>query len=528
MLGCRSSVTGIALTAVFSISTIAVAQAPEPLVPSTHERPAAPADTRCTIKGTKGDDALRGTRKADVICAGAGNDRIKSRGGVDVLRGGPGADLLRAADGEDVLVGGSGDDTLLGEDDADSLDGGLGDDELSGGEGDDKCDYSELEDRLDTDCLTDFSVQSVEIAPTEIDTSQSAREVQVTVSLTRTGGSLSELREIRVASESDARPGSPVMSFSTLYLPGSPLTLVSGTPDDGTWSGTMTLPRHTYRGEHRISLLLVATRAGSATELDYQSIPYQGLARAQLVHTFMQVGQGDSGAPKVESLDFSPHRIDTSGGPATVRVRAHITDDMLGADEVSFYFRSPRPGYWSSGAYLELTSGTTMDGIWEGRFEFPQYSHNGLHRASLGTRDSLHHGRYEASDLEGLGFHATLEQAGADDTQGPRLNSLSFRPRAGGVLVRAGVADDQSGPDYLVIGGESTDGRYWNPMAWQLIDPVSGTESDGIFEQWFDVEPGTWNVSMVDMQDRASNHSYFRPSDLQAAGFPTQFTVPEG
>jgi len=527
MPGCRSSVAGIALTALFAISTIAVAQAPAPLVASTHERLAAPPDTRCTIKGTKGDDALRGTRKADVICAGRGADRIKSRGGVDVLRGGPGADLLRAADGDDVLVGGSGDDVLLGEDDADSLDGGLGADQLSGGEGDDECRYSELEDRLDTDCLSDFSIRNVAIAPTQIDTSQSAREVQVTVSLTRTRGSLGGLREIRVASESDARPGSPVMSFSTLDLPGSPLTLVAGTPNDGSWSGSMTLPRHSYRGEHRISLLLV-TRGGSATEFDYDPIPYQGLARAHLAHTFMQVGQGDSGAPKVESLDFSPHRIDTSGAPASVRVRAQITDDLLGADQVSFYFRTPRPGDWSTGTSLELTSGTSMDGIWEGTVEFPQYSHHGLHRAFLRTRDSLHPGYYDASDLEALGFHATLEQAGPDDSQAPRLNSLSFQPRAGGVLVRAGVADDQSGPDYLLIDGQSTDGRRWYPESWRLIDPVSGTESDGIYEQWFDVEPGTWNVSSLHMEDRAHNHSYSGETDLQAAGFPTQFTVPDG
>ncbi len=84
---------------------------------------------KCTITGTSGDDVLRGTPKADVICGGAGNDRIYGRGGDDILIGGP---------GNDRIYGGAGDDTLIGEAGHDLLDGGAGDDLVIGGPGNDR------------------------------------------------------------------------------------------------------------------------------------------------------------------------------------------------------------------------------------------------------------------------------------------------------------------------------------------------------------------------------------------------------
>lgn len=97
---------------------------------------AAPADAasksstpKCTIKGTAGNDTLRGTSKADVICGGAGNDRIHGMGGDDIVIGGA---------GNDRLYGGAGDDTLIGEAGHDTLDGGAGDDTVIGGAGNDR------------------------------------------------------------------------------------------------------------------------------------------------------------------------------------------------------------------------------------------------------------------------------------------------------------------------------------------------------------------------------------------------------
>jgi len=67
-----------------------------------------------TIRGTPGNDRIRGTRRPDVIATGAGNDVVKGLGDDDLICGGSGNDVLRGGAGDDVLDGGPGKDRLEG------------------------------------------------------------------------------------------------------------------------------------------------------------------------------------------------------------------------------------------------------------------------------------------------------------------------------------------------------------------------------------------------------------------------------
>jgi Ca2+-binding RTX toxin-like protein len=78
------------------------------------------------IRGTRGDDHIIGTQRADVIRALPGHDRVRGRHGADVIKGGLGADVLRGGPGPDLLLGRGGNDIL---------DGGLGADRLWAGAG---------------------------------------------------------------------------------------------------------------------------------------------------------------------------------------------------------------------------------------------------------------------------------------------------------------------------------------------------------------------------------------------------------
>ena len=80
---------------------------------------------RATIVGTKGEDRLVGTRRADVIFAGDGSDEIIGKGGDDVICRGPGHDLVEAGSGDDRTRG-------LGDTASDFLFGGSGDDVIEG------------------------------------------------------------------------------------------------------------------------------------------------------------------------------------------------------------------------------------------------------------------------------------------------------------------------------------------------------------------------------------------------------------
>ena len=89
-----------------------------------------PSRSRCTIRGTEGNDRLNGTRRRDVICGLGGNDWIRGRGGSDVIRGGPGHDRLSGNRGDDRIYGQSGNDRMVGGSGYDRLYGNAGRDAL--------------------------------------------------------------------------------------------------------------------------------------------------------------------------------------------------------------------------------------------------------------------------------------------------------------------------------------------------------------------------------------------------------------
>jgi thermitase len=87
------------------------------------ERDKKPQPDRCTIRGTNGDNVLKGTPRSDRICGLGGNDVIRGLSGNDTLVGGA---------GRDQLLGSFGNDTL------DSKDGVRGNDILDGDQGRDR------------------------------------------------------------------------------------------------------------------------------------------------------------------------------------------------------------------------------------------------------------------------------------------------------------------------------------------------------------------------------------------------------
>lgn len=80
------------------------------------------------IRGTRGDDKIKGNNAGDRILGLRGDDTLKGLGGNDVLSGSLGSDRLEGGNGNDILLGGANDDIL---------DGGNGSDQLTGNGGSD-------------------------------------------------------------------------------------------------------------------------------------------------------------------------------------------------------------------------------------------------------------------------------------------------------------------------------------------------------------------------------------------------------
>ncbi|SDX74772.1 hypothetical protein SAMN05661080_01034 [Modestobacter sp. DSM 44400] len=88
-----------------------------------------------TIRGTAGDDVLRGGNGVDVIMGLGGDDTITGGNADDVICGGAGDDTIAGDNGDDVLLGGFGEDVVRGENGSDTLIGGPGTDVLDQGLG---------------------------------------------------------------------------------------------------------------------------------------------------------------------------------------------------------------------------------------------------------------------------------------------------------------------------------------------------------------------------------------------------------
>jgi uncharacterized delta-60 repeat protein len=99
--------------------------------------PEAPRPVDPPLAGRCGN-ALRGTRKRDVLTGTPGGDRANALAGSDVLRGLAGADCLTGGAGRDRVDGGAGNDKLKGGAGTDSLNGGAGRNSYAAGAGNDR------------------------------------------------------------------------------------------------------------------------------------------------------------------------------------------------------------------------------------------------------------------------------------------------------------------------------------------------------------------------------------------------------
>jgi Ca2+-binding RTX toxin-like protein len=121
-----------------------------------------------TLHGTKKNDRLVGTGKADSLDGRGGNDRLRGRRAGDVLDGGNGNDRLKAGPGGDDLFGGDGDDKLRDGTGFDIVDAGPGDDFVYSQNG--RGDQIDCGDGIDTAVLAEsedgvFNCEILRAAP---------------------------------------------------------------------------------------------------------------------------------------------------------------------------------------------------------------------------------------------------------------------------------------------------------------------------------------------------------------------------
>lgn len=468
--------------------------------------PAAHGTTSCTITGTPNADTLTGTTGKDVICGLGGDDTINALGGADSLHGGAGNDLL---------YGNSGNDNLTG---------GLGGDHLHGGPGINFCRAGhDPHDVVDGRCdSTPPVLTAFEWSTPTVNTGSGPATVTAVAHVT---DDLSGPTTMQCLLKS---PSESAKLYSSVPPP-----LLSHVGEDWEYSINTLLPRDSEGGTWSIDWCRVEDKTHNILSLTTAQMNALGFPT-----TFEQTDPGDSIAPTLDSFDLTTPTVATGSGAATVTANAHLTEAGSGVSFVQCLYRSPNhaAGIHTS-ANPQLVSHVDDDWEYELSADMPQYSAQGswsIERCY--AEDNAHNTRwYYTANLNNAGFPTSFEQIDAGDSQPPRLVDFTYSPpstvvtitRPATINVTTRVTDDLAGLHIYMSC------HYTGPNGSTALDLVGYTTSqgglDGEYALSMEVpqysQAGTWTLHSCLLQDMAENSGFLYRADLDAAGFPTTFTV---
>lgn len=196
-------------------------------------------------------------------------------------------------------------------------------------------------------------------------------------------------------------------------LPCGLVDLVEGTQRDGVWRSHVTIPKGSIGGDWNVSIW-VTDNAHTADQTHwmgpdiYRQMTDDGLNASPTDHLFPAgrgrisvAGTKDSTAARLTSAEVTPSEVDTLRGSATVHIRVRATDAP--GEGVTEVWAGLSGGTWSpgdiglDGAELVLTSGTKLDGIWEGDITLPQGVPPGTYHLSVTVQDLTHWRHYVAA-----------------------------------------------------------------------------------------------------------------------------------
>jgi hypothetical protein len=182
-----------------------------------------------------------------------------------------------------------------------------------------------------------------------------------------------------------------------------PQNLRSGTALDGTYVGTLTMPRHSAPGTWFATSANMYDKAGNVG---------LGLVSISMPRSFEQTGPGDTLPPAIQELSITPTAINTASGEQQVTVTARITDNLAG---FRYPYTTPVLMFTSpSGHYLvvplnQQPTGTALDSTFVGVIAVPAFAESGVWTADVTLWDAVGNlRRYNRSNLAAQGLSSTF------------------------------------------------------------------------------------------------------------------------
>ena len=360
------------------------------------------------------------------------------------------------------------------------------------------------------------TVTSLTLSPGTVDVTHSSGKVTVTVTATDTG-SINDVHVWIAPPTSTHIPGGFVGGFSLA------LSRTAGTPSNGTWAGTATIPRYAAPGTWQITQLIVTDRGDGQTIYGTSDTPWG----SGWTTTFAVTDSTpDLTAPVLKSLALSSRVISTVHGAKWIRVTARVTDNRSGVSKVSVQ------GLTTSN--LHRKSGTSKDGVYEGIMKIPAWLGTGWHGAllSVALQDTAGNYRpYRAPELKSIGAtYSLLVLSGVDHVRGKltgltaSAKSVDARTSSKPLVLTVTATDALAGVSSVLVTFEGS--QYYAKSSWLRLR--SGTAQSGTWRGTVLVPqcsmPGTWSIQIL-LKDAAGNITQYFPSALKAKHLQSSLAV---
>lgn len=295
-------------------------------------------------------------------------------------------------------------------------------------------------------------IQSIDYSTTHVNVSAGPQDVTIGMRITDPAGVNLDGFVLAIRSS---------LYSQTEYVGASEFALISGDEFDGTWQGTATFPQHSEDGDWQVTISNLHGIKDSAGNQVTMS-----LAELGLIDT-IQVASAtpDITPPEIFNLDFTPKAINTSAGPVEISVTMQLQDDLSGlsfetdAPSITFVigaeFRSPSGGQTvrqSTFGGHTLSTGTALDGTWDGPITMRQFSESGTWSLStIRLKDKTNNKiAFSEADLQALGLDTKLvvirPSLEPDETIGPEGGIViddAFPERAN-LTIPAGLLTEDS------------------------------------------------------------------------------------
>ncbi|GIU90147.1 MAG: hypothetical protein KatS3mg010_1246 [Acidimicrobiia bacterium] len=297
-------------------------------------------------------------------------------------------------------------------------------------------------------------ILSLSVAPAAVDTSAQSQPITVTARMTDDLSGVASGAGTQASEVVFAGPG----GAHRVRVPLRQSSRVAGTALDGSYVTTATVPRWSEQGRWTVEHVRLVDAVGNVRVVGAPGVE------------FTQLGIGDTSAPRAWSFSMAATTADVRTSAANLTVRLRLTDDRSGvaeddASEVVFRSPSGRQQVAAALGLAQRTSGTALDGWYQGRLSVPAHAEPGewtLASAVL-IDQARNTGSIGFDEWVGLGFAGSFTVVSdAPPWDGPTVTpSSGTAPSTTGetlatTTTTAGPATSSSAPSTTLPGGSST------------------------------------------------------------------------